>query len=162
MVTRDELISFIESTIGADLLAKASAVDENANGVQIHGSKKVTKVALGVSTSLDFFQEAVASGAEMTITHHGLHLSLKYMYNARLDKSQQAVLKYVFAHNLTVASYHYSLDAHKEIGNNAVIIRELAAKRLNLPYFDAWGWVAEFDKSVDVKDLEFVLVEPSQ
>ncbi len=153
MVTRDELISFIENTLGPDLLAKANTVDENANGVQIHGAEKVTKVALGVSISLDFFHESVSAGAEMTITHHGLHLSPKYMYNSRLDRSQQAVLKYVFAHNLTVAGYHYSLDAHPTIGNSATIIRELGAKRLDLPYFDTWGWVAEFEKPMDIKEI---------
>lgn len=154
MVLRDELINTIHSIIGEDLLIKANKVDEGANGVQIHGSEKVTKIALGVSANLDFYTEAVASGAEFCLTHHGLHLSPKYMYNSRLDRSQQAVLKYVFVNDLTVAGYHYSLDAHPEIGNNATIIRELGAKRLNVPYLTpGWGWVAEFAKPIDVKTL---------
>ncbi|KKU46143.1 MAG: hypothetical protein UX62_C0018G0017 [Microgenomates group bacterium GW2011_GWA2_46_7] len=159
MVTRDELIKTIHQIIGEDLIAKANNVDENANGIQVHGAEKVTKVAIGVSTSLDFFREAVSAGAEFTLTHHGLHLSSKYLYNSRLDQSQQAVLKYVFAHNLTIAGYHYSLDAHPEIGNNATIIKLLGAKRLDLPYFESWGWVAEFDKPENVKDLAVKLAE---
>ncbi len=159
MVTRDELISTINEILGKELLAKAAQVDINANGVQIHGAEEVTKVALGVSTSLDFFTESVASGAQMTITHHGLHLSPKYTYNSRLDRSQQAVLKYVFANNLTVAGFHYALDAHHEIGNNAVIIRELGAKRLDMPYFDGWGWIAEFATPQDVSDIADKLAE---
>lgn len=153
MVTRDELINSIETTLGHDLLAKAAQIDENANGVQIHGAEKVTKIALGVSTSLDFFSEAVSAGAEFCLTHHGLHLSSKYLYNSKLDQSQQAVLKYVFAHNLTVAGYHYSLDSHPEIGNNATIIKLLGAKRLEIPYFEEWGWVGEFEKPISVKVL---------
>ena len=153
MVKRDELIKQINKIIGQELLAKASKIDQNANGVQVHGSEEVTKVVLGVSTSLDFFEEAVGAGAEFCITHHGLHLSDKYIYNSLLNLSQQKVLKYVFANNLTVAGYHYSLDAHKEIGNNATIINLLGAHRTDEPYFEEWGWVAEFAKATDVEDL---------
>lgn len=153
MVTRDELIQTIHRLIGEDLLAKAAQVDENANGVQIHGAQKVTKIALGVSTSLDFFREAVMAGAQFTLTHHGLHLSPKYMYNSRLDQSQQAVLKYVFANDLTVSGYHYTLDAHPTLGNNATIIKLLGAKKLDIPYFEGWGWVGEFAQPTDVKEI---------
>ncbi|MFH2085432.1 MAG: Nif3-like dinuclear metal center hexameric protein [bacterium] len=153
MVTRDELIQKIHHLIGEELVEKANKLDENANGVQIHGAEKVTKIALGVSTSLDFFQEAAASGAQFCLTHHGIHLSSRYLYNARLDQSQQNILKYVFAHNLTVAGYHYTLDVHPEIGNNATIINLLGAKRLEIPYFEGWGWVGEFEKPQDVKKL---------
>lgn len=153
MITRDEIITFIHQTLGSDLLARANQLDDNANGVQIHGAEEVSKIALGVSASLDFFREAVSAGAQFTLTHHGLHLSHRYMYNARLDPSQQAVLKYVFAHDLTVTGYHYSLDVHPTLGNNAVLIRELGARRLDEPYFEGWGWVGEFDQSVPAKDL---------
>lgn len=153
MVTRDELISTINKIIGHDLLEKANSLDENANGIQIHGAKEVTKIALGVSTNLDFFREAVSVGAEFCLFHHGLHLSPRYMYNSRLNLSQQATLKYIFAHNLTVAGYHYSLDSHPEIGNNATIIKLLGAKRLEEPYFETWGWVGEFKEAIDVEEL---------
>lgn len=153
MVLRDDLIKTIHHLIGEELVEKANKVDENANGVQVHGAVKVTKVALGVSTSLDFFREAVAAGAEFCVTHHGLHLSSRYLYNSRLDQSQQAVLKYVFAHNLTVAGYHYTLDAHPTLGNNATLIKLLGAKRLEIPYFEGWGWVAEFTRPIDVKEI---------
>ena len=153
MITRDELTLAVEQILGKDLLATANKIDGNANGVQIHGSENLSKLALGVSTSLDFLHEAVDSGAQYCITHHGLHLSSKYMYNARLDQSQQAVLKYAFAENLTIAGYHFSLDAHPVIGNNATIIRELGAKRLDIPYFDNWGWIGEFNKPQLVDEL---------
>ena len=153
MVTRNELITFIHQTIGSDLLARANSLDENANGVQVHGAEKVNKIALGVSTNLEFFHEAASAGAQFVLTHHGIHLSHRYMYNSRLDQSQQAILKYVFAHDLTVAGYHYSLDAHPTLGNNATIIRELGATRLEEPYFEGWGWVGELEKPVSAKEL---------
>ena len=54
MVSRDELIDFVHSTIGVDLLSKASRKDEMANGVQIHGGDDVRVVALGVSLNEEF------------------------------------------------------------------------------------------------------------
>jgi putative NIF3 family GTP cyclohydrolase 1 type 2 len=62
-------------------------------------------------------------------------------------------LEYVFKNRLTVAGYHYALDAHPELGNNAVILRELGADRLEEPYLDGWGWVGEFAEPRDVKLL---------
>jgi hypothetical protein len=41
MISRDELIDFIEKTLGANLLAKARLKDIYSNGVQIHGADKV-------------------------------------------------------------------------------------------------------------------------
>jgi len=154
MVKRDELIQAIHEIIGSDLLEKAQTIDQNANGVQIHGVEEVTKLALGVSANLDFFQEAVASGAQFCLFHHGLPLHPKYhIYNSRLDLSQQKLLKYVFAHDLTVAGYHYALDAHPIIGNNAAIIRKLDAKMTDETYYEDWGWIAEFDKPQSVEEL---------
>jgi dinuclear metal center YbgI/SA1388 family protein len=145
MVLRDELIQVIHEIIGLDLLAKANQIDVNANGVQIHGAEKVSKIALGVTANLDFFEEAVSAGAEFCLFHHGLPLAHWNMYNARLNVSQQTVLKYVFAHDLTVAGYHYSLDAHKVLGNNATIVSRLGGKIVD-SYDEGWGYIAELTK----------------
>lgn len=153
---RDSLIKFIHKTIGKELLEKAAKVDTKANGVQIHGKEKVKKVVLGVSANLDFLREAVKVGADFCIFHHGLSF-VNNQLNARLNPAMQKRLKIIFDNNLTVAGYHYCLDAHPQIGNNALIIKKLGAKRLNEPYFElegaAWGWIAEFDKVQDVKNL---------
>ncbi len=153
MVTRVELTKFIEGTIGQELLAKARKLDISANGVQVHGKEQVNKVVLGVSCNLDFLHEAVSVGADMTVTHHGLNLSPKYVQGARLDPAAQGRLKFVFAHELTVAAYHYALDAQSEFGNSATIIKEIGAKRTGETYFDQWGFVGEFDKPQKVEEL---------
>lgn len=153
MVLRDDLITFIENTLGRDLLVKAAQIDENANGVQISGADEVSKVALGVTANLDFFHEAVAAGAQFCLFHHGLPLAPRFIAGAQLNQSQQVLLKYVFAHDLTVAGYHYTLDTHTELGNNATIIRELGATRLEIPYSEGWGWLAEFIRPTPVAKL---------
>lgn len=158
MVKRDELIKFIHQAIGEDLLEEVKKFDHRANGVQVHGSKEVHKIALGVSVSLDFLKEAVKTGAQFCLFHHGLSLRSDIV-NGKINLATQSRLRTIFENDLTVAGYHASLDAQSEFGNNAVIIDLLEAKRLDVPYFGGWGWVAEFDKPQDVKKLAGKLSE---
>ena len=154
MIKRDELIDFIHNTVmGKDILESAQKLDTNANGIQVHGSQEVEKVAVGVSANMDFLKEAVDSGSQFCIFHHGLGLNDKYVYNSRLDPSMQVKLDFVFKNNLTIAGYHYTLDHHPQIGNNAIIIDKLGAKKTEENYFDTWGWVGEFETPQKVEDL---------
>ncbi len=159
MVTRDELISFIEKTLGTELLAKARLKDIYGNGVQIHGNEEVNKIALGVTMTHDFLAESVSAGAQFCLTHHGLDLTSHNIVASRMHAGLQADLKYIFDHDLTVAGYHYSLDTHPEIGNNATIISELGAQMTGESYFDEWGYVAEFPKPITADDLASKLAE---
>lgn len=153
MVSRDELTAFIEESIGQDLLAKARLKDIYSNGVQVHGATEVSKISLGVSMTHDFLEESVKAGAQFCLTHHGLDLTNHNIVASRLHAGTQADLKYIFAHDLTVAGYHYALDAQPEFGNNATIIRELGGTMTGETYFDEWGYVAEFKTAIPAIDL---------
>ncbi len=153
MVSRDELIIFIEKILGEDLLRKSRLKDIYANGVQIHGIDKINKISLGVSMTQDFLQEAARAKAEFCLTHHGLDLTVHNIVASRLHAGSQANLKFAFSHDLTLAGYHYSLDTHPTIGNNAVIIRELGAQITGETYFDEWGYVAEFASPIPSAEL---------
>lgn len=157
MVKRDELISFIENTLGADLLTKARLKDIYSNGVQVRGGDEVDRVALGVTMTHDFLVESVAAGAQFCLTHHGLDLTSHNIVASRMHKGLQADLKYIFDHNLTVAGYHYSLDAQPDFGNNAVLIKELGAKMTGESYYDEWGYVAEFKNPILATELASAL-----
>jgi dinuclear metal center YbgI/SA1388 family protein len=159
MVTRDELIEFIETTLGRDLLTKARLKDIYSNGIQLHGATEVNKIALGVTLTHNFLEESVTAGAQFCLTHHGLDLTSHNIVASRMHAGLQKDLKYIFDHNLTVAGYHYSLDAHREIGNNVAIIKELGAKMTGESYFDEWGYVAELPKSIPAEDLATKLAE---
>ncbi len=150
MVLRDELTTFIENTIGQDFLAKARKVDEYAaNGIQFHGSMEVKKVALGVSLNSDFLREAINAQAQYCIFHHGFDTRT---VGSRYSKSSQERLSLIIKNDLTIADYHYALDAQKEFGNNATIAKLLGAKIIDTLY-DEWGFVAKLPKPTDLNDL---------
>lgn len=154
MIKRDELIDFIHQAIGFDLINQVQSFDISANGVQVFGKKQINKVAAGVSINLEFIQKAIKFGADFLITHHGINLSNKYIFNSRLDLAAQKRLRLVFTHDLTVAAYHAALDIQPDFGNNASIIKLLGAHRLDTSYYDGWGWVGEFETPVSIKLLQ--------
>lgn len=149
MVKRDELIEFINAAIGEEWLKKAELRDDLANGVQVLGQKEVKKVVLGVSLNEDFLKEAVRVQAQACIFHHGFD---PRTYKSRLSRFSQKRLKIIFEKQLTIVGFHYALDAHPELGNNAIIIRELGA-RLKEPLFEEWGYVAVFSQPQEAKKL---------
>lgn len=150
MIKRDQLIKFIYQTSGEELLKKALAKDEVANGVQFLGDESVSKVTLGVSVNEDFLLEAVKTGGQMVIYHHGLDVRT---FKSRYPRFIQKQLKVIVENKLTVIGLHYVLDAHPKIGNNAVIIRKLGAK-IKEPLFDDWGYTAVFDRPQNVAELQ--------
>jgi len=149
MVKRDDLISFICKTIGSEWLEKARQKDEMANGVQVLGGEKVEKIALGVSLNEEFLREAIEWGSDFCIFHHGLD---PRTYKSRYPVYSQKRMRLVFKNDITVAGFHYALDAHPKIGNNATIIRKLGAK-IKEPLFEEWGYVGEFSVPKDVNKL---------
>jgi len=149
MVKRDEITKFLNQYFGSILLEKAKRVDPTmANDIQLQGKDKVSKLILGVSLSVDFLNEAVKAATDFIIVHHGL----KFTDVVYLNNSWKKRLKILLENDLSLAGYHFVLDSHPKIGNNAVIIKKLGG-RLIEPIFDDFGWVAELPEPQDVKLL---------
>jgi dinuclear metal center YbgI/SA1388 family protein len=149
MLKRDKLITFIYKTLGEDILDRALVKDDFANGLQILGSEKVKRVAIGVSLNEEFLLEAIDWGAEFCIFHHGIYAPA---YKLQYLKSEQKRLRLIFQNNLTIVGLHYALDAHPKLGNNAQIIKKLGAK-LTDQFAEEWGYIGEFEKPQDLHDL---------
>jgi dinuclear metal center YbgI/SA1388 family protein len=150
MVLRDELIAFINITFGEFLLNKAKIFDERANGIQIHGAKEVDKLAIGVSLNEQFLTKAIKWGAKFTLSHHGLETETE---KSRYSVSQQKRLKLIFKNDLTVANFHFAIDTHQTLGNNAQIIKKLGGQISDI-LFDNWGLVAKLDNPRSLKELK--------
>ena len=106
-------------TFMSDLLEADSYPDLLPVGLQVPGGAEVSHVATGVSASLELFERAAATGAQMLLVHHGLF----YGSGPRppLRESDKARLRILFDHDISLVAYHLALDAHPEVGNNAVI-----------------------------------------
>jgi len=151
MLSRDFVTQTLLEIMGSDLVAKAAVVDDLANNIQLKGRPQVEKIALGVSCSQKFIEKSIEWGADYLICHHGLYIGGE-VYKSRFDAIEDR-LKTIIKNDLSLAGFHFCLDAHPEIGNNALLIQKLAGHRLEETYFDGWGHVGEFSTPVLVEDL---------
>ena len=109
----------------------------------------MTKVAVGVSCNHQFLQQAVNWGAQLCIFHHGLDDRTDHGHYPLYTQKR---LRLIFKHDLSILGYHYALDAHPRLGNNAQIITKLGGKITDTLYED-WGFVAKLSKPVTLDEL---------
>jgi dinuclear metal center YbgI/SA1388 family protein len=114
---RDEVIAFAD-----DLLDLAAWPDYGPMGLQVAGADEVTRVGCAVSASLELFERAATAGVDLLLVHHGV---LWDNEPRTIDDRMRRKLEALFRGSITLAAYHLALDAHPEIGNNALLAREL-------------------------------------
>jgi len=122
MADRDEMVRCMSDLLEADAYPDMLPV-----GLQVPGRHEVGHVATGVSASLELFRRAAAIGAEMLLVHHGLFFGSGP--RPPLRDSDKARLRILFDHDISLVAYHLALDAHPEVGNNAVICRLLGLEQ---------------------------------
>lgn len=117
MASRDEIVAFVD-----EFLDLASYPDYGPMGLQVVGASDVRKIVCGVSASKELFERAAASGAQLVLVHHGL---LWDRDSRVVGPGLKSRLKALFDADLNLAAYHLALDAHPEVGNNALLARDL-------------------------------------
>ena len=120
MTCRDEILAY-----AAELLDLDAWPDYGPMGMQVIGSEEVSKIVCAVSASRELFERAAAAGAQMVVVHHGILLDRD---SRVVDARMKGRLQALFAADLTLAGYHLALDAHPELGNNALLARELGVE----------------------------------
>ncbi len=143
MASRDDIIARAN-----ELLDVASYPDYGPVGLQVAGASEVAKLACGVSASRELFERAAAAGAQMVLVHHGLFW----------DKDTRVVgpvmrerLRALFDADLTLVAYHLALDAHPEVGNNALLARELGVEPETR--FTEWGYGGRLARPTRIDEL---------
>src|SRR3954462_15896265 len=107
-----------------DALLNPSAFDDyGPNGLQVPGTGAISTVVTGVSASVELFESAAEHDADLVVVHHGLFWGATGPIDARLKRR----LELLFEHNIALAAYHLPLDAHPEVGNNALLADALGA-----------------------------------
>jgi dinuclear metal center YbgI/SA1388 family protein len=121
VAARDEIIAYLDG-----LLDAAAFEDYGPNGLQVPGVSEVAVIVTGVSAHLELFDRAAALRAQMVLCHHGLFWRKQPL---GLDERRKRRLKALFDTDMSLAAYHLPLDAHPEVGNNALILAELGFER---------------------------------
>lgn len=119
-------------TAVADILAEADRLLEPArfddycvNGLQVPGPREAQRLATGVSAHAELFERAAEAQADLLLVHHGLFWGPGVR---AIDETLAGRLKILFGAQIALAAYHLPLDAHPELGNNALLARALGAE----------------------------------
>jgi dinuclear metal center YbgI/SA1388 family protein len=144
VASRDEIIAFCD-----ELLDVASYPDYGPMGLQVEGAAEVRKIVCAVSPSRELFERAAEAGAQMVLVHHGL---LWDKDPRRIGPVQRERLRALFDADLSLVAYHLALDAHPEVGNNALLCDELGIER-DRPFADGLGFGGHLRDPVPVSDL---------
>jgi dinuclear metal center YbgI/SA1388 family protein len=122
------------------LLEPGSHADYAPNGLQVPGKAEVQTVATGVTAHVELFELALAEDADLVLAHHGIFW----------DKDPRAIspalarrLRLLLESETALAAYHLPLDAHPEVGNNALIAEGLGCS--SHEPFGPYGRIARFD-----------------
>ena len=121
MAGRAEIVTYLN-----DLLDPASFDDHCPNGLQVPGAEEVLLVATGVSAGHELFVRAAEAGAGLVLCHHGLFWDFQ---PRALTSTLKRRLEVLFEHDMSLAAYHLPLDAHPEVGNNALLCDALGLER---------------------------------
>jgi dinuclear metal center YbgI/SA1388 family protein len=144
MAGRDAIVEFCN-----DLLDIGSYPDGLPVGLQVPGAEEVRTLVTGVSASLELFGRAAEVGAQMVLVHHGMF----YGSGPRppIDAREKGRLKALFDADLSLVAYHLALDAHPEVGNNALLCDLLGAR--DLERFGGIGYLGALDPPATLEDL---------
>jgi dinuclear metal center YbgI/SA1388 family protein len=116
---RDEIVGYANELLGVDRWPEFGPA-----GLQVVGADEVTRIACGVSASRALFEQAVESGAELVLVHHGLFWRNEPLV---VDARLRGRLEALFRGNASLVAYHLALDAHPELGNSAQLARRIGA-----------------------------------
>lgn len=148
MVGRDELLSFLD-----DLLDARDRPDYGPNGMQVPGAHEIELLVTGVSGHRELFERAAAAGAQMVLCHHGIFWGDPV---GPVSEQLKGRLKLLFDNDITLAAYHLPLDAHPEVGNNALICAGLGLER-GEAFGEAKGapigWIGTADEPLTFAEL---------
>jgi dinuclear metal center YbgI/SA1388 family protein len=143
-----EMLAFLD-----ELLEPSGFDDYGPNGLQVPGEEEVRLVATGVSAHRELFERAEQEGAQLVVCHHGIFWGSGPMVVTPALKGRLEVL---FRAGMSLAAYHLPLDAHGEVGNNAMICDALGLERAE-PFGhhrgQAIGFVGRSEQGLPFEDL---------
>lgn len=94
------------------------------NGLQVANNGRVTKIGAAVDAGVVPFQKAAAAGVDFLIVHHGMYWDMpRPLVGPAYDRVATLI-----RHNCALYSNHLPLDGHPEIGNNALLAKQLGLK----------------------------------
>lgn len=117
MVQPRDLAAFCDN-----LLNSGEFKDYCPNGMQVEGTRKIKRLATGVTANLSLLEAAAEWDADAVLVHHGYFWKDE---SAPLVGMKGARIRTLYAHDMSLFAYHLPLDAHPDLGNNVQLAQRL-------------------------------------
>lgn len=131
--------------------------DESWNGIQIEGKPDIFKIVCAVDSGVEIFEKALDRKADMLIVHHGIFWKPS---NPCIVGWMKKRIDILYKNNITLYAIHGPLDKHKEVGNNAQLLKLLGATiDKEFAYIDGQyiGWIGSLAEPKSLDDIVNIL-----
>ncbi|MEX0849642.1 MAG: Nif3-like dinuclear metal center hexameric protein [Candidatus Dependentiae bacterium] len=143
-----ELTTYLDDFLNIDGIN-----DTCFNGLQVEGKNEVKKIAFAVDACIDSFDHAIAAQADMLIVHHGQFWEFT---NPSITSWNKKRIQKLLDNNISLYAAHLPLDRHKEVGNNAQLLKLLDAE-INRPFYTKKGgnigWIGKTKNKIKLADI---------
>src|SRR3989442_8379160 len=116
-----ELTAMVSYLDGYLRVAEVPDAPHAVNGLQVANAGTVSRVAAAVDLCEATVRMAAEQGADLLLVHHGLFWGGLQPLTGRAHRRVAGLI----AKNIALYSVHLPLDLHAEVGNNAVLARQL-------------------------------------
>lgn len=117
----NELVEYLDEYLQVAVVPDSAAA---LNGLQVESSGGVRRIAAAVDATSDTIAAAVSGGCDLLLVHHGLF----WDGNLPVTRRRYRRLRALIQADVALYSAHLPLDVHPEVGNNAVLARELGVE----------------------------------
>ncbi|MBI2021648.1 Nif3-like dinuclear metal center hexameric protein [Candidatus Daviesbacteria bacterium] len=148
MAKLTDIVKFLD-----DYLEIEEIEDGAWNGLQFEGKSEVSKIGFAVDSGLDAFIQSKERGVDLLIVHHG-HFWKNT--NPSVKGFSKERLGFLFENQISLYTAHLPLDRHKEIGNNAQLLKLLDAKivgEFDLEEGKNVSWVGELKTPQSAQEI---------
>ena len=123
-----------KTVMTTDIIMRLDKEDFCPAGILVDASwgekDEIKKVVTGVGLRISLIEKAIETGADAIIVHHP-NCFWKSEKDKRLVGRFGVYMKNLLHNGISLFGYHMPLDMHPELGNNAVICRELGLKPIS-------------------------------
>src|SRR5437667_11585724 len=113
-----ELVSYVDDYLR---VLEVPDAPHAINGLQVANAGTVSRLAAAVDLCEATVRMAAEQGADLLLVHHGLFWRGLQPLKGRTHRRVAGLI----AKNIALYSAHLPLDLHPEVGNNAVLARQL-------------------------------------
>ena len=114
----DELVKYCDQRTRRSAFKDAPGA---FNGLQVANNGRVTRIGAAVDSGVVPFRKAAAAGVDFLIVHHGMYWDMPRPIVGPVYDRVTTLIR----GNCALYSNHLPLDGHPQIGNNALLAKQL-------------------------------------